>query len=134
MPGGSTLVGYGAFVLVKAGGYVLAGFAARRRHPGANVPAVAFGVVRTLIGILFGVAVGGICRELGATGPFPILAALLPIRLVEWWLVLRIFVRDASATRGRIAVDVAYGTAWSYVLDVIGIVSAFVVPGGFWVC
>ena len=27
-----------------------------------------------------------------------------------------------------------FGTLWSFVLDAVGILAAFVVPGGFWIC
>jgi len=59
---------------------------------------------------------------------------LIPIRLAEWSLLIHVFFDRGLVQRARDLKFAAVGSAWSFVLDAVGVISAFVIPGGFWVC
>ena len=59
---------------------------------------------------------------------------LIPIRLAEWSLLIHLFFDRGLVERARDLKFATAGSLWSFVLDAVGIFSAFVVPGGFWVC
>src|SRR5262245_16682923 len=134
MPGGTTLLGYGAFVAVKFVGYSAAGVYFRKRFASPSTSPLEFGLRRTLLGMAFGTAVGGMFMFVQLQSPIPFLIALLPIRVFEWHIIFAHFFKVYARTRRGLAVDLATGTAWSYALDAIAIYVAFVMPGGFWVC
>jgi len=101
------------------------------------------GLARTGIGLVAGTLFGGAWFLLAmrfdnkwadwvAASVF--FGLLIPIRLAEWSLLIHFFFDRGLLQRARDLKLAAVGSAWSFVLDAIGIVSAFVVPGGFWVC
>jgi hypothetical protein len=57
----------------------------------------------------------------------------LPVRVAEWTFLIWLFF-DRSLQRSRLWKYVLLGIVWSYLLDVIGVAAAWVLPGGFWVC
>jgi hypothetical protein len=59
---------------------------------------------------------------------------LIPIRLVEWSLLIHLFFDRGLVRRARDLKFAALGSLWSFALDGVGVMSAFVIPGGFWVC
>lgn len=61
-------------------------------------------------------------------------AFLIPVRIVEWSLLLRWVYKGFPLTHQQRTILVAAGIAASFVLDGLGILSAFVLPGGMWVC
>jgi hypothetical protein len=65
---------------------------------------------------------------------FVFFGVLIPIRLAEWSLLIHFFFDRGLVQRGRDLEYAAYGSLWSFVLDAVGILAAFVVPGGFWIC
>jgi hypothetical protein len=101
------------------------------------------GLARTGIGLVAGALFGGTWILLGTFfhRKWPDWAAallffglLIPIRLAEWSLLIHFFFDRGLLERARDLKCAAVGGAWSFVLDAVGIVSAFVIPGGFWVC
>jgi hypothetical protein len=99
------------------------------------------GAARTLIGILAG-SLAGLLFFSGIPGlnnesnwPTIIFFALLiPIRIGEWWFLLWWMYRDFPTlpdTRGRL---ITFGILVSFALDAIGILAAFLMPGGIWIC
>jgi hypothetical protein len=135
MPGaGSTAVGYAAFCGVKLAGYSLSALYFRRRHGPALRPLWLFGPARTILGVMAGALVGGACMAAGMESAAPFLLCLLPVRVLEWMLILWLFFGRIALANGRRWMDCLAGTVWSYVLDAVGIWAAFAVPGGFWVC
>jgi hypothetical protein len=134
MAAGMALAGYGAFTAVKLVGYCVAGLFFRRRFASPATSALKFGVTRTLIGMAFGVAIGGVFVVVQATSPIPFMIALAPIRYFEWHIVFARFFKLWTRTRMGLGVDLTLGTLWSYALDAIAILAAFAIPGGFWVC
>ena len=127
-------MGFAVFGAVKLVGYSLSALYFRRHQPGRRVQPVVFGITRTLVGVLVGASYGLLLGLFGVTSMAPFLIGLCPIRIAEWALVLWIFFRQVPTRRKRWCADVAVGTIWSYVLDGLAIWSAFVVPGGFWIC
>jgi hypothetical protein len=89
--------------------------------------------------VVVGVAYGLLAvktRLFGAEGTAFILffLGLLPVRVGEWLLLLRLAFGQCSRHKAIAARAVGYGILVSYALDAIGIMAAFVLPGGMWVC
>ena len=143
MPGGATAVGYGAFAAVKFAGYTGAAYALKRAYTAGSTSILKVGATRTGVGIAAGLAYGALWMFAAPTmgtgkGFLPALLLyfllLLPVRMAEWSFILWLFFDRALAERRRMLKYAALGSGWSYALDVVGMVFAFVVPGGFWLC
>jgi len=161
MPAGGTAIGFAYFAVAKFLGYtafcrwviepraITAGSAplpASTPRSGETetleVPsAFQAGAARTLIGLAAGSVSGllifsGFLDHLHNDGlsMFIFFALLVPIRIGEWWFLLwwmyREFPIDPN-TRGRL---ITFGILVSFALDAIGILAAFVLPGGIWIC
>ena len=98
------------------------------------------GAVRTLIGLGIGAVVGLVFWKIpyfsNTDGLATILffASLVPVRVFEWWLLFRWIYGVESleeSTRWKL---ISGGIATSFVLDGLGILAAFVLPGGIWIC
>jgi hypothetical protein len=61
------------------------------------------------------------------------LVALVPIRLLEWWIIIRVFYDRNTHQREKDWRYVWYGTGWSFLLDIPAIIGLFS-TGGFWIC
>ena len=142
MPAGPGPLGFAAFTGVKLLGYSVAGsvlsnvFQSQRN-------AWLVGHARTGIGLVAGILFGGtwfpLATRFGNRWPAWVAASLffgllIPIRLAEWSLLIHFFFDRGLIQRARDLKFAAAGSAWSFVLDAVGIVSAFFIPGGFWVC
>ena len=154
MPGGGTPLGFAYFAAAKFIGYTaFCRWAIEPRAVASSFsiadviasvqPPSAFkaGAARTAIGILAGTVSGlllfyGFLDRLGnSMTPLVIFFALLvPIRVLEWRLLLWWIYRDFPFTRRTRGVLVTFGILTSFVLDAIGIAAAFVIPGGAWIC
>jgi len=140
MPGGLGAIGFVAFGGVKLAGYTGAGAVLNRYlQPLPERPSILkVGATRTGIGLVAGVSYG-LATALVANfvdeklGLVLFFALLIPLRLVEWLILLRLFFWDA-VSRKIPWKWMALGTGWSFVLDAIAIGCAFVVPGGIWIC
>ena len=142
MPAGPGLIGFAAFTGVKLLGYSVAVSVLTNVFQSPR-NAWLVGLARTGIGLVAGTLFGGAWFLLAmrfdnkwadwvAASVF--FGLLIPIRLAEWSLLIHFFFDRGLLQRARDLKLAAVGSAWSFVLDAIGIVSAFVVPGGFWVC
>jgi hypothetical protein len=108
-------------------------------QPQAPSPVKA-GVVRTLIGLAVGVVVGfgfwtiPYFSTHDTVGTVLFFTLLVPVRVGEWallfWWVYRM--RTFRAVMGLKLIT--FGLLISFALDAIGVVAAFVLPGGVWVC
>jgi hypothetical protein len=143
MPAGPGPVGFVAFTGVKLVGYTFAALALKKAFPAANAGAAKVGLARTGIGLVAGALFGGIWILLSAhfenrwpdwMAGFVFFGLLIPIRLAEWSLLIHLFFDRGLVQRARDVKFAAAGSLWSFVLDAVGIVAAFVVPGGFWIC
>ena len=142
MAAGPGPIGFAAFAGVKLAGYLAASsFLQGRYKTSRSVWLV--GLVRTVIGVVFGVAFGGFWILLASryetrwpdwlSGTL-FFGILIPIRLVEWSLLIHLFFDRGLVQRARDLKYAVAGILWSFVLDGAGILLAFVVPGGFWIC
>lgn len=142
MPGGPGPIGFAAFAGVKLLGYSVAASILTTVFQSPR-SAWLVGLARTGIGLVAGTLFGGLWILLGMLfhSKWPDWAAallffglLIPIRLAEWSLLIHFFFDRRLVQRVRDLKVATLGSAWSFVLDGVGIVSAFVIPGGFWVC
>jgi hypothetical protein len=147
MPAGITNpgLGYASFCLVKFAGYSLAAHYISRSYGRADLSAWRVGGTRTLIGMAAGAGYFGAwwAAQLGYLGPLSrggqpfssywYLIGLLPVRVVEWWLLIWLFYDRDLAQRAKGWRTVALGTAWSYALDAPAI-AGFIATAGVWVC
>jgi hypothetical protein len=98
------------------------------------------GAIRTLIGVVVGAVVGLAFwripyfanHDLFDNGMFFVIP--VPVRVAEWWLLLA-WVYWAFPISGswRMAI-IGEGIVGSFALDALGVIFAFVMPGGRWVC
>jgi hypothetical protein len=97
------------------------------------------GAIRTLIGVTIGAIVGlGFWKipyfaDADNSGNIFFFILLVPIRIVEWQLLLRWAYRDFHFDVRALRVPVL-GMLASFALDGLGILAAFVLPGGLWIC
>lgn len=138
MPAGIThpVLGYAAFGAVKLAGYALAARFVSRTYGTPERSAWAVGAARTGIGIAAGAACSGVvwllpplAREAG----WIFFAGLLPVRILEWWLLLWLFYDRKLEHNARGWRVVALATVWSYVVDIPALAGLFL-TGGFWIC
>src|SRR5258707_1290492 len=80
-----------------------------------------------------GMKAAGKSLELFRYFPFLYLAGLLPVRIVEWWLLIWLFYDRKLRQPAKGWRMVGLGTIWSYVLDAPAI-AGFIATAGFWVC
>jgi hypothetical protein len=100
------------------------------------------GGTRTLIGVGVGISYGllfaGIVNlariqsDAWSLGLFFVF--LIPVRLGEWYWLLRIAFKQQVRGSPQIPWSLGWGTSVSFALDAIGVAAAFVMPGGMWVC
>jgi hypothetical protein len=138
MPMGGGAIGFAAFAGVKYTGYTLAAVALNRAYASADRSAWLVGASRTAIGLIAGITYGWFWTH-GAGGPQELIlalffAALVPIRIFEWGLLVRWFYEPRLLRTRKAWKAAGLGTLWSFALDAVGILAAFVVPGGFWLC
>jgi hypothetical protein len=164
MPGGPAAIGFVYFAAAKLVGYTAfcrwaiqpqAEFALNLQASGMTastpltssedyarrVPAAwKAGAVRTLIGVAIGAAVGlGFWKipyfaEHDFIDQFWFFALLVPVRIGEWWLLLKWIYRESRFSERQKIALIATGIVASFVLDALGVVTAMILPGGFWVC
>lgn len=98
------------------------------------------GAVRTLIGVAIGAAVGlGFWKipyfaEHDVIDKLWFFALLVPVRVGEWWLLLKWIYRESPFSERQKIALIATGIVASFALDALGVVTAMILPGGFWVC
>jgi len=140
VPAGPNALGFVYFSAVKLAGYTAAAWYFKRDYKRPDSSVWKVGAARTALGIAAGVSYGAawwfIAKRFHGAENWDswYLPDLLPIRIGEWSLFLWLFFERASAQRSRLVRNVLLGTAWSYVLDAIGIFAAFIIPGGIWIC
>lgn len=138
MPGGlsSSVNGYLVFGAVKLAGYSLAGWYLNRSYSGETASFAVVGITRTVIGMLFGAGLALLAFPFvmfGGLGILIYIVGLVPVRLVEWWIIIWLFYDRSMMTKQRDWQYVGLGTAWSFTLDIPALIG-FVATGGFWIC
>lgn len=125
------VIGGIAFAATKLIGYCLAAGLISKLYQRTPPRWWLIGVSRTLIGVAFGYpyfhwASSG-AQNLG------FILGLVPIRLIEWLLLVVIFYDRKLTNRARALEVASAGTGWSFALDIPAILGYFLV-GGFWIC
>ena len=144
MPGGMTspAYGYATFAAIKLVGYTAAAYAIRRYYAGSSSHPLLVGAARTGIGLVLGAAYGlGVAyagSRLGdRAGPVAYLVlfygGLFPVRVVEWWLVIWVFVDRRVEAPWKGWTVAVVGAVLSYLLDIPAMIG-FIATGGLWIC
>jgi len=138
MPGGisSGDHNYLAFAVIKFAGYTLAAWHLNRRYADATSHFALVGITRTIIGMIFGAALGLVAYRLmvfGGLGLLVFLVGLIPVRLIEWWIIIRLFYDQSMQNKEKDWKYVFLGTMWSFALDIPALLG-FIGTGGFWIC
>lgn len=135
MPGGPTEIGIVYFSAVKLVGYSAAGLYLNRVEHTTRPHPLAFGVVRTVVGIAAGISYAFLLSGFAISNQeITFYAGLIPIRIIEWLVLLWLFYRGAENIETKRWKYVVLGVLWSYALDLPAVFAAFVLPGGFWIC
>jgi hypothetical protein len=98
------------------------------------------GVIRTLIGVAVGAVVGlgfwaiPYFSKHDTVDSVLFFVFLIPVRVSEWALLLWWIYRLRPINDYSCMKLITLGILASFALDAIGIISAFVLPGGMWVC
>jgi hypothetical protein len=125
------LIAYLLFSIYKFFGYSLAGKMLNIFYSKSSLSAWKVGLVRTLIGMIAGgsftlawylLESHGFFRHLGMTmgrggSSLYYLAALIPIRIFEWGLVVWIFYDRRFEKAAKALVFIVAGVMWSFLLD-----------------
>ncbi len=139
MPGGITgpVQGYLAFSAVKLAGYSLAGWYLNRRYANATAHFAVVGISRTVIGMVFGTALALVAYfplvMVGSVGILIYIFGLIPVRLIEWWIIILIFYDRTRQSMPKDWRYAALGTAWSFALDIPALIGVLA-TAGFWIC
>ncbi len=145
MPGGPTEVGFAVFAAVKLAGYVGAARALKWGYPASRHGVLKVGAARTAIGVVAGLTYGALWIWVLEKALIPgvsemtmlsiyYFALLLPLRVAEWAFTIWLFFDRHFQDKRKLMKWITLGIACSYLLDAVGLFSAFVVPGGFWIC
>ncbi|MGN6150936.1 MAG: hypothetical protein ACTHOH_02865 [Lysobacteraceae bacterium] len=132
---GADALGVVYFCAIKFGGYTAMAAVLRRRYPGPTAAPWAVGLVRTLIGLAVGIGVmlaAAHLHVIPASAAFYLL--LLPVRLAEWLLLLRLFYERPEWRWKRALGWASIGYVWSCLLDLPALAAVFLLPGGVWIC
>ena len=124
-------LGTAAFVAIKLVGYCAAASVISRAFERVPSRWLTIGIARTAIGFLFGYPYFNYSTYTAGQDLFRYW--LIPIRLIEWSLLLLIFYPRPFSHFGRAAGAIIGGTVWSFVLDIPAIIG-FIVVSGFWIC
>lgn len=134
MPMGGGSAGFAAFVVVKFAGYTAAGHYLAKAYD-SPTPSWKTGAVRTAIGVAVGMTYFTVWNHVRLPySSYLWFIGLIPVRFAEWGLLLRLSFDKSMLRSARSWKYSLYGTLWSFALDAIGVVAAFVVPGGVWIC
>jgi hypothetical protein len=139
MPGGisNPVVGYVAFCAIKVCGYSLAARFISRSYAYEGRSAWTIGAARTGVGMIAGglyySAILFVSPHLPREVGWLYLAGFLPIRILEWWLLLWLFYDRRLEHQAKGWRIVALATLWSYVVDIPAVAGMFV-TGGMWIC
>lgn len=108
--------------------------------PASEIPSsIKAGIIRTLIGVGVGAILGlgfwSIPKLANFDFATPVFFALLvPVRVGEWALLLWWVYRTRPFADPGMMRLITFGILVSFALDLLGIIAAWVLPGGMWVC
>jgi hypothetical protein len=133
-------IGFAAFVGVKFGGYTLAGTVLQRNYPAEDARPVKIAITRTAVGLVLGIAHFFVWESVqrkyfnGSMSEYSFIGGLIVLRLLIWSGIIWRFCDRKLEHPIRVLGWAAAGTAFSFLLDVIGIALALVTPGQMPMC
>ena len=124
MPGGlvEPLQGILAFTSIKFVGYSLAALYLNKSYPNSTNNFLVVGLVRTIIGIVFGIILTSISFPfvfIGGLGFLVYILGLIPVRLLEWSILIRFFYDESVEDKHQLWKHKVLGTLWSFILEAI---------------
>jgi hypothetical protein len=132
---GSSTLGVAYFAGIKLAGYSAFAYRINRDQSLTQPRPVVIGLTRAAIGIGVGVSYAWLVSHWTVNnGRVLFYAGLIPVRIVEWLLLLWLFYRDVPGLVRRRTRYLAEGVGVSYLLDLPAAFAAFALPGGFWIC
>ena len=135
MPAGLAPLGVLYFTGIKLAGYSAAALYLRRQLGQPSAPVFVVGAARTILGLAAGIGAVSAAEHLGIHRyEIPFYLLLVPIRVCEWLLIIRVFFRSLPWSPERSLRLALLGTGWSFLLDVPAMLAMFVLPGGIWIC
>jgi hypothetical protein len=126
-------VGYGVFFAVKLVGYTAAAYVISEVYKRADRNPLIVGGVRTLLGVATGAAFFGACKLFDTDGGIAFILGLLPLRILEWGLLVWWFYDPGFQQQSKSAKTIGLGTLWSFVLDIPAL-CGFIMTAGWWIC
>jgi hypothetical protein len=138
MPGGiSGPLGLLAFPVIKAIGYTAFAVYLNRVFSTRPRNVFAVGIVRTLLGLGFGTILAFLSFPfvfVFGIGLLIYLAGLLPVRVLEWWIILRGFYGgDPPLVWAEAKKPIFLGVSTSFLLDIPAL-TGLVYAADFWIC
>ena len=103
---------------------------------GLVVGGVLVGLTRMLLGLGFGTALALLSFPfifVGGVGFFVYLLGLIPVRLLEWYIIIKGFYGPAEVPTNSLKKPLLLGVLASFILDVPALIGLFA-AGGFWIC
>lgn len=135
MPAGLASLGLAYYAGVKLTGYCLAAYYFNRHFTDRKANIYLAGATRTAIGLGVGSGTAALLELLDiTTGDWVFLLLLIPIRFLEWLLLLWLFYRKPHWNRRLMTSLAAQGIVCSFVFDLPAILAAVTLPGGIWIC
>ena len=134
MPIGPSVIGATAFVAVKLIGYSLVGRQLNKWYSVKSPHPFVFGFMRTCLGVAVGVGFLYLLGGIAGQGDKLFFLLLVPVRFLEWFFVIYLFYEKNKFKFSRISENSTVCILYSFALDIPAILSAFVIPGGMWVC
>ncbi len=134
MPGGLTEpLGLLAFPAIKAAGYTAFAIYLNRVFPNNPRNIFAVGFSRMLLGLGFGTLLAFLSFPFGI-GVLIYIAGLIPIRILEWWILIKGFYSfDRPLERSELVKPVTLGVLTSFLLDIPAL-TGLVYAADFWIC
>lgn len=138
MPGGiSEPIGLLAFPAIKLVGYTAFAIYLNQKFPDNKRNIFLVGFSRMLLGLAFGTALAFLSFPfvfVFGLGIFIYIVGLIPIRVLEWWLIIKGFYNtDPPLNFSDVKDSITLGVITSFLLDIpalFGLVHA----ANFWIC
>lgn len=129
MPGGveNPFIGIATYTAIKYVGYTAYSLYINREI-GVTRNVFLVGAVRTIMGFIL----GPILLAVTVVIPFLFWVGLIPMRIIEWMLLLRLMYGQNIERKKEIRI-VTIGIVWSFILDIPAFFLG-VGTSGFWVC
>lgn len=122
---------YAAYLALKVAGYTAAAWAFKRLYARPDISIWKVGIARTVLGMVVGglfTLLWGVLEAQGTFRNLPMsggrggsllyfMAALIPIRFLEWALLLWYFYDRKLERKGLGALGILGATLWSFVID-----------------